>query len=608
MGATEFPGWTFIAAQAVNGGYELAVKNVDGSFGTWTLDSTGRYTGGQGFSAAAFVDKENDFGRDLNNDGHVGVHLTAFGQPGDASLATDQRGRLWIQDGATQIKVEVNNQEVTPSQVTGWTFKAALKVGTSYELALESTSNPGSGATWTVNKEGDYVSSQGFSAAAFADIKEVEFNHDLNDDGYIGSYKLADVYSRTNGPALIEDNFNRLRITEGSSDVTLKYLGNDVSSSSFGGWSAIATASIGGSTDKNVLWRNESGDYSHWQVGNDGNYKASTVLSSYAVAGLESTYGIDLNGNGFIGSYLGQNAGGYTLGQGVTLKLNGNQVGSTSFSGWAAIGAAATADGNQVIWRNSTGGFGVWTTDTNGNYPNFTALNKFQIGAYESLIAEDLNGNTAIDTLRTIESFGGASVSVDLNGGYVLSSAKGVQLLQFGGQQVGENFYGSWNVVGANDTLTGYQVIFKNAANGSSAYWNTDSNGNYLAGKLVTTDQLKAFESSFQQDLDASGTGVLDPITNQMVDPLTLVKAQGNASLLQQANGGYVIDGANGVQFLNYQGTQVLPGAFTGWTLGSIDAPNQASGYIANWTHAGDQQAAIWTTNSTGDYTSARLV
>ena len=93
-----------------------------------------------------------------------------------------------------------------------------------------------------------------------------------------------------------------------------------------------------------------------------------------------------------------------------------------------------------------------------------------------------------------------------------------------------------------------------------------------------------------------------------MVDPLTLVEAQGNASLLQQANGGYVIEGANGVQFLNYQGTQVLPGAFTGWTLGSIDAPNQASGYVANWTNAGANQAGIWTTNSTGDFVSARLV
>ena len=342
-----------------------------------------------------------------------------------------------------------------------------------------------------------------------------------------------------------------------------------------------------------------------WQVDANGNHLSSKVLSSYEVASMESTFGIDLNANGFIGSYLGQDAAGYTLGQSVTLKLNGNQVGSSSFAGWSALAAAATVGGNQVAWRNSDGGFGIWNTDLDGNYQTGMAVNNVQIGAYENLFAEDLNGNGILDSLRTIESFGTTSVKVDLNGGYAFSSEKGVQLLQLNGQQVSENFAGSWNVVGAQDTVTGYQVILKESGTGANGYWNTDASGNYLAGKVIDGSQLQAFETSFQQDLDASGTGALDPITNQMVDGLTAVEEVGSASQLQQDNGGYVIDGANGIQFLNYRGTQVTPGFSSDWTLNGVET--QGSGYAANWTRNSDQQTGTWSTNSTGDYLSAAL-
>jgi serralysin len=225
-------------------------------------------------------------------------------------------------------------------------------------------------------------------------------------------------------------------------------------------------------------------------------------------------------------------------------------------------------------------------------------------------MAEDLNGNKVLDTLHTVESFGGASVSLDLNGGYVLSSAKGVQLLQLAGQQVGENFGGGWNVVGANDTLTGYQVIWKETSTGTLGYWNTDANGNYLNAKGINANQLKAFESSFQQDLDASNTGVLDPITKQMVDPLTLVKTTGvgvtAASLLQPDNGGYVIDGPNGVQFLTYKGKQLTDSTFPGLSLNGIES--QGSGYITDWTKTVGGQKSTWTTNSTGEFQTFKLV
>ena len=541
--------------------------------------------------------------------GGVGNTFSVVESIGSFGLDTDQAGCVWIRNTATvgRIKLTYQGLQVTESQFPGWSPLAVRSVeGSGYEVAW--SRDDGSYGTWAVNALGAYTSGQSLTEAQIVD-KEVAFGQDLNGDSQIGAFvgPLGMIFEpqTIGGLGLGLDNVGRICILQASSEVTLKYAYAEVDSSTYPDWTAMSIAPMAGSAENTVLWRHSDGDYGTWQVDVNGNHLSSKVLSSLEVANMESTFGIDLNANGFIGAYLGQNAGGYSLGQSVTLKLNDNQVGSSSFAGWSAVAAAATAGGNQVAWRNSDGGFGIWNTDLDGNYQTGMAVNNVQIGAYENLFAEDLNGNGILDSLRTIESFGTTSVKVDLNGGYALSSEKGVQQLQLNGQQVAENFAGAWNVVGAQDTVTGYQVIWKESATGANAYWNTDALGNYLAGNVIDGSQLQAFETSFQQDLDASGTGTLDPITNQMVDGLTAVEEVGSASLLKQDNGGYVIDGANGIQFLNYQGSQVTPGFTSDWTLNGVES--QGSGYAANWTRNSDQQAATWSTNSTGDYLSAAL-
>jgi hypothetical protein len=594
--ATQFPGWSFAGVRAVTGGFEVALNNADGSFGTWQVNTLGAYVSGQNLNTAQIVDKEVAFGQDLNVDTQIGTVLAAAASVGMTSLTTDQLGRLWLRDGVSaDLRITFQGNQVTATQFPGWSFAAArsLGAGAGFELALKNAD--GTYGTWTVDAAGAWVSSQSLTEAQIVD-KEAAFGQDLNGDFQIGAVTTMTFTAPTaDGPGLGMDNVGRYRISEAGSDVTLKYNGAEVQASSYPDWTAMAIAPMGGSPDNTVLWRHSAGGYGIWQVDANGNHQSSKMLSSLEVASMESTFGIDLNANGFIGAYLGQNAGGYLLGPDVTLKLNGAQVGANSFANWSAIAAAATAEGNQVAWGTNTGMFGIWSTDAQGNYQTGRTVNNVQIGAYENLFAEDLNGNGILDTLRTVEAFGTTSVAVDLNGGYSLSSARGVQLLQFNGQQVTENFGGGWNVVGAEDTVTGFQVVFKNATSGASAYWNTDANGNYLAVKVMDGVQLKAFETSFQQDLDNSGT----------VDPLTQVETAGSASLLQQANGGYVIDGANGIQFLNFQGTQVTPGFAPGWTLNGVEG--QGSGYAANWTAPGGAQQYNWFTNSTGDYLSAGL-
>ena len=539
--------------------------------------------------------------------GGIGLAFSAIEAVGTFGLESDQNGGIWITDTKTlnRLKLTYQGQHATTSQFAGWTPVGVRSIedpNAAFEIVWNSHNSFG---TWKVNKMGAHVSD---SILTTFQVNEREslFSQDLNGTNGItpAISSVMSVYRSLNfsGPSISIDSLNRYVISEtGKNDVSLKYNWkgtrgvDEFDYTEMPDWSVIAVTQLVNSSTKTVLWENSSGSYGTWEVDDNGVQLSSKALSSYEVASLESAFGIDLNANRFIGSYLGQDAGGYTLGVSDKLMYSNYQVNSTSFANWTAIAAGATAVGNQVGWRNSTGGFGIWNTDRFGNYQSSFALNSVQIGAFENLFAEDLNGVGGIDTLKTVEAFGDTSVLADFNGGYVLSSAKGVQLLQMAGQQVGENFGGGWNVVGANDTLTGYQVIWKQTSTGTLGYWNTDANGNYLSSKVIDSFQLKSFETSFQQDLDNFNG----------IDPITQVGTTGNASLLQQPDLGYVIDGANGIQFLNYQGSQITQGFSTDWTLNGVS--DQGSGYVAHWTRNSDALSAYWLTNSTGDFLSSGL-
>ena len=72
------------------------------------------------------------------------------------------------------------------------------------------------------------------------------------------------------------------------------------------------------------------------------------------------------------GAYrLGVNAeGAYEISNGVdspvVLKLNSLGVKPTTFDGWSAVQAEATATGYSVLWQDSNGAYTIWETDTAG--------------------------------------------------------------------------------------------------------------------------------------------------------------------------------------------------------------------------------------------------
>ena len=126
--------------------------------------------------------------------------------------------------------------------------------------------------------------------------------------------------------------------------------------------------------------------YTVWQTDAAGNYQDSKPKPETALNEIEALFAVDLNGDGGIGviedngaHQLGVNAeGAYQISNGVgtpvVLKLSSLDVTPTTFDGWSALQAEATATGFTVLWQDPSGGYAVWQTDAAGNYQDSSSL------------------------------------------------------------------------------------------------------------------------------------------------------------------------------------------------------------------------------------------
>ena len=103
----------------------------------------------------------------------------------------------------------------------------------------------------------------------------------------------------------------------------------------------------------------------------------------------------------------------------------------------------------------------------------------------------------------TIEAFGSTSLVED-GGHYFLQPNGGSAVeLSYGGSPVVAGQYGQWAPIAAEQTASGYQVVWKLTGADQYLAWNTDGSGNCVSGALDptsgTSTALKAMEVSFQR-------------------------------------------------------------------------------------------------------------
>jgi hypothetical protein len=82
------------------------------------------------------------------------------------------------------------------------------------------------------------------------------------------------------------------------------------------------------------------------------------------------------------------------------------------FAGWSPIGAAPTAGGYQVAWQSGNQ-FGIWNTDSNGNYLSGSSVLSGQgsaLESYETGFYQDLNGDGYLGSPASVIDVSGNAV------------------------------------------------------------------------------------------------------------------------------------------------------------------------------------------------------
>jgi Tryptophan-rich Synechocystis species C-terminal domain/Leishmanolysin len=376
---------------------------------------------------------------------------------------------------------------------------------------------------WNVDSGGNYVSTALFAHSSqwVLQSAETSFGQDLSGDGFVGPVTTTIEGSGSTRLYDVADAY--FLYPSSGSPVALKVGGGMVSEGQFGGWQIIGAEQTG--SGYQVAWKLGSNVWI-WNVDNGGNYVSNSVFahsSQYALQSAETSFGQDLNGDGFAGpittgiegsgtTRLYDVADAYFLygsGSPVSLKVGGGMVSEGQFGGWQVIAAEQVGLGYQVAWKLADN-IWIWNVDSSGNYVSNALIahgSQWALQSAETGFQQDLNRDGVIGLMTTVIEASGQTRLYDVADAYFIYGA-GVSL-KVGGGMVAESLLGPWRVIGAEQVGTGYQVALKVSGGDLYTIWTVDSTGNYLssgANLSGSNSSLQSTELTFQQDLNGDGS------------------------------------------------------------------------------------------------------
>ncbi|PPQ20868.1 protease [Bradyrhizobium sp. AC87j1] len=584
VNVADYGTWSVIAAEQVSGGgYDVVWKNsANAHYSVWSTDSTGNFLTTLAAAPevlgtdASLQALEPTLQQDLNGDGTTGVPgvvvvsgvtVEAFG----STKTVLSGGNYYLADISTGTgpTLKYAGATVIAANFGTWSVIAAEQVaGGGYDVVWKNSANAHY-SVWSTDSTGNFLTTlaaapEVLGTDASLQALEPTLHQDLNGDGTTGvpvvpiaSGVTVEAFGSTK-TVLSGGNYYLTDISSGTGP-TLKYAGATVIAANFGTWSVIAAEQVaGGGYD--VVWKNSANaHYSVWSTDSAGNFlttlaAAPEVLGTDAsLQALEPTLHQDLNGDGMTGvpvvsgvtvEALGStktvlSGGNYYLtdissGTGPTLKYAGATVIAANFGTWSVIAAEQVSGGGyDVVWKNSANAhYSVWSTDSTGNFQATLAAAPEVLGtdaslqALEPTLHQDLNGDGTIGVPIiggvTVEALG--STKTILSGGnyYLADISTGTgPVLKYAGATVIAANFGTWSVTAAEQVSGGgYDVVWKNSANGHYSVWSTDSTGNFLttlaaAPEVLGNDpSLKALEPTLHQDLNGDGAiGAAPPAT-----------------------------------------------------------------------------------------------
>ncbi len=368
----QYGAWTFIGAEQISGGYEVAL-HLSGAdqYTVWTTDINGNVVGnGSGGivsgSSSALQSLEPSFQQDLNGDGVIGVVSTVvtIEAHGNTILAIDGNNYALNPAGGGSGPLLKYGAAVTVGQYGAWTFIGAEQISGGYEVALH-LSGADQYTVWTTDINGNVVGngSGGIVSGSSSALQSLEpsFQQDLNGDGVIGiASTTVTIEAIGNTILAIDGNNYAMNPVGGGSGPLLKY-GAAVTVGQYGAWTFIGAEQISGGYE--VALHLPGGDqYTVWNTDTNGNVVANGsggIVSgaSNVLQSLELSFQQDLNGDGVIGVHAGLLHAGLASGDNFVFRADllaaGGDVtdGSFEIAGIALHGQApASTPGEAAIW------------------------------------------------------------------------------------------------------------------------------------------------------------------------------------------------------------------------------------------------------------------
>ena len=545
--AGQFGSWMPIGAEQSGSGYLVVWRNGgDDQYIVWAVGSNGNYLAASAqlsSASSALQVLEPGFDQDLNGSGAITVR-TVIEAAGSTALA--QIANTFVVSptaSALGQQLKVSGAAVTAGQFGDWTPIGAEQAADGTYLIAWKNGALDQFIGWNVDSFGNYLSAGPVVSGAtwYVESAESTLHQDLNGDLTIGPAITATIEA-IGGTSLtqVADSYFVIYASGGPQ---LKLNGAYVAVGQLGAWTPIGAEATGNGFW--ITWKNGVADqYTVWQADGAGNYLGNAIGivlgTTSALQQFEPAFQQDLNGDGVIpieavgSTKLVQNGTNYVLDPmaslaGPMLKYGGANVVSGQFGAtWMPIGAEQTPTGFRVAWSGGNDQYTVWNTDAAGNYvANVTGVVSGASADLQSLepsLQQDLNRDSVIPAVNTIESFGVTSL-LQIGNGYLLNNIYGAQL-RMNGLAVNASQMGPWTAIAAEQMGAGYQVVWKAANADLYTVWNTDLSGNYLSTPIGPVSggnaQLKGLENSFHQDLNGDGVigaATFDIAVNYTGDP-----------------------------------------------------------------------------------------
>ncbi len=293
-------GWTAVAAENVGGTNTIVWRNTSGSLHFWRLSSSWQHLSSDGMHApgsAEYYAAETSFATDFNGDTFVGAPDTIIERVGFTALAYTNSGTLVV----NRVPVTSGGNPVNFHSYAriGYTAVGAEAVNGVNSIAWRMPDKKLH--FWRLSSDWAQVSSDSMMVpgAPRYHAAEVAFGRDFDDDGVIGS--PFTIIEAVGAVRLSYDRAGNLfangtAITAGGVPVNYQSYANI-------GYTARAVETVDGVNT--LAWVTTDSKIHYWRLSSSW---AQTSSDSMIVPGrprylaAETTFGVDFDGNGRIGS------------------------------------------------------------------------------------------------------------------------------------------------------------------------------------------------------------------------------------------------------------------------------------------------------------------